>query len=63
MITISFSQISGFISPILVGWIRDKTGSTYLALYILSAALFLGAEGSAAGFTPLDLPAGRRRTW
>ncbi len=39
----SLGQIAGFVSPFLVGWIKDKTGSTDLALYILSAVLFLGA--------------------
>lgn len=39
----SLGQIAGFISPFLVGWIKDQTGSTDLALYILSAVLFLGA--------------------
>ncbi|SFM73556.1 hypothetical protein [Rugamonas rubra] len=38
-----FCQIAGFISPFLVGSIKDKNGSTDLALYILSAVLFLGA--------------------
>ncbi len=36
-------QIAGFISPFLVGFIKDRTGSTDLALYIVSAVLFLGA--------------------
>jgi D-galactonate transporter len=39
----SIGQIAGFVSPFLVGWIKDKTGSTDVALYILSAILFLGA--------------------
>lgn len=39
----SLGQIAGFVSPFLVGWIKDATGSTDVALYILSAILFLGA--------------------
>lgn len=39
----SLGQIAGFVSPFLVGWIKDTTGSTDLALYILSAVLLLGA--------------------
>lgn len=39
----SLGQIAGFISPFLVGWIKDATGSTAPALYILSGILFLGA--------------------
>ncbi|MFZ4876767.1 MFS transporter [Janthinobacterium sp. Mn2066] len=39
----SLGQIAGFVSPFLVGWIKDATGSTDVALYILSAVLLLGA--------------------
>ena len=39
----SIGQIAGFVSPFMVGFIKDKTGSTDLALYILSAGLLLGA--------------------
>ena len=39
----SLGQIAGFISPFLVGCFKDRTGSTDLALYILSAVLVLGA--------------------
>jgi MFS family permease len=39
----SIGQIAGFISPFLVGWIKDKTGSTDIALYLLSGVLFIGA--------------------
>jgi D-galactonate transporter len=39
----SLGQIAGFVSPFLVGWIKDHTGSTDTALYILSSVLFLGA--------------------
>ena len=39
----SLGQIAGFISPFMVGWIKDATGSTTVALYILSGVLLLGA--------------------
>jgi len=39
----SLGQIAGFISPFMVGWIKDATGGTTVALYILSGVLFLGA--------------------
>ena len=39
----SLGQIAGFVSPFFVGWIKDMTGGTDVALYILSAVLFCGA--------------------
>lgn len=39
----SLGQIAGFVSPYLVGWLKDATGSTHVALYILAAVLFCGA--------------------
>jgi sugar phosphate permease len=39
----SLGQIAGFVSPFLVGWIKDATQSTDMALYILSSVLLLGA--------------------
>jgi D-galactonate transporter len=39
----SLGQVAGFVSPFLVGWIKDATGSTDIALYLLSAVLLLGA--------------------
>ncbi|MET3133028.1 MFS family permease [Oxalobacteraceae bacterium GrIS 1.11] len=39
----SLGQIAGFVSPFLVGWIKDLTHSTDLALYILSSVLLAGA--------------------
>ena len=39
----SMGQVAGFVSPFLVGWIKDFTGSTDVALYILSTVLFIGA--------------------
>jgi sugar phosphate permease len=39
----SLGQVAGFVSPFLVGWIKDMTHSTDLALYILSGVLLVGA--------------------
>jgi MFS family permease len=39
----SLGQVAGFVSPFLVGWIKDATQSTDLALYILSSVLLVGA--------------------
>ena len=39
----SLGQIAGFISPFLVGAIKDRTGSTDLALWVLSAVMLLAA--------------------
>jgi D-galactonate transporter len=38
----SFANLAGFASPYLIGWIKQTSGSTNLALLILSAALFSG---------------------
>ena len=35
-------QVAGFLSPYLVGWIKDATHSTDLALYILAGAMLIG---------------------
>jgi sugar phosphate permease len=39
----SLGQVAGFVSPFLVGWIKDATNSTDVALYILSSVLLIGA--------------------
>ena len=39
----SMGQVAGFASPFLVGWIKDLTGSTDVALYILSSVMLVGA--------------------
>lgn len=39
----SIGQIAGFVSPFFVGWIKDMTGSTDVALYVLSGILLVGA--------------------
>jgi D-galactonate transporter len=38
----SIGQIAGFLSPYLVGWIKDATHSTDMALYILAGVMLLG---------------------
>jgi D-galactonate transporter len=39
----STGQIAGFASPYFVGWIKDATHSTDLALYVLAAVMVAGA--------------------
>ena len=39
----SVANIAGFISPYLIGWVKDSTGSTDIALYVLAGVLVLGA--------------------
>ncbi|RMO84529.1 hypothetical protein ALQ33_200095 [Pseudomonas syringae pv. philadelphi] len=38
----SIGQMAGFLSPYLVGWIKDQTGSTNRALYSLAALIIVG---------------------
>jgi len=38
----SMGQIAGFVSPYAVGWIRDTTGNTALALYGLAGVVLIG---------------------
>lgn len=38
----SIGNLSGFASPYMVGWIKDLTQSTNIALYILAGTLFVG---------------------
>ena len=38
----SVGNLAGFVSPFLVGSIKDATGSTTAGLYVLAASLFLG---------------------
>ena len=40
----STGQFAGFLSPYLVGWIKDATQSTDLALYILAGVMLLGVS-------------------
>ncbi|CAM6198123.1 MFS transporter, partial [Escherichia fergusonii] len=39
----TFGSIASFVAPILIGWVRDTTNSSFLALYILSGAILFGA--------------------
>jgi D-galactonate transporter len=39
----SVSNLAGFISPYLVGWLKDTTGSTSSGIYVLAACLCIGA--------------------
>jgi sugar phosphate permease len=47
----STGQIAGFLSPYLVGWIKDATHSTDMALYILAGVMLIGVV------TVLSVPA------
>ena len=38
----STGQVAGFVSPYLVGWIKDTTGGTEYALYALALAMVTG---------------------
>ena len=39
----SIGNLAGFLSPYMVGLIKESTGSTTLALYMLAASMVLGA--------------------
>ncbi|MFC0710987.1 MFS transporter [Azorhizophilus paspali] len=39
----SMGQMAGFLSPYLVGWIKDTTGSTDAALYLLAGVIVSGS--------------------
>ena len=39
----SMGQMAGFLSPYLVGWVKDATGSTDVALYVLAAVIVAGS--------------------
>ncbi|ARP94570.1 MFS transporter [Bordetella genomosp. 13] len=39
----SVGNLAGFVSPYLVGWLKDLTGTTNTGLYVLAASLTLGA--------------------
>ena len=38
----SWGNLAGFVSPYLIGFIKDMTHSTNLGLYAMAGALFLG---------------------
>ncbi len=62
----SLGNLAGFLSPYLVGFVKDATGTTTLALYTLSAFLFFAAlvvlltEASPAKGPPSSSPLRRR---
>ena len=39
----SIGQMAGFLSPYLVGWIKDQTDSTTMALYSLAGLTIVGS--------------------
>jgi sugar phosphate permease len=39
----SFGNLSGFVSPFAIGWIKDATGDTASGIYLLAIALVAGA--------------------
>lgn len=39
----SIGGIAGFLSPYLLGWVKTATGSTNIAMYVLSCGLLVGA--------------------
>jgi nitrate/nitrite transporter NarK len=41
----SFGNLAGFVSPLAVGVLRDRTHQNGYAMYLLSAVLLLGAVG------------------
>ena len=41
----SIGNIAGFVSPYLIGYLKDLTGSTQIGMYVLSTVLVLGAVG------------------
>lgn len=46
----SIGNIAGFLSPYAVGWLKEATGATNLAMYMLAAFMVLG------GVLPLSVP-------
>jgi nitrate/nitrite transporter NarK len=38
----SVGNLAGFVSPYLVGWVKDFTGSTNVGLYVISISLVMG---------------------
>ena len=39
----SVGNLAGFVSPFIVGWIKDATGSANNGLYVIAASLIVGA--------------------
>jgi nitrate/nitrite transporter NarK len=38
----SIGNLAGFVSPFIVGWIKDTTGSTNNGLYVIAVSLAIG---------------------
>ncbi|MCQ9424868.1 MFS transporter [Pseudomonas sp. LJDD11] len=53
----SIGQMAGFLSPYLVGWIKDQTGSTTAALYALAALTIVGSLVALRLSRPASVPA------
>jgi nitrate/nitrite transporter NarK len=39
----SLGNLAGFVSPFMVGYVKDATGSPTFGLYVIAASLFIGA--------------------
>ena len=39
----SVGNLAGFVSPYLIGYLKDTTGSTQIGMYVLAASLVIGA--------------------
>ena len=39
----SIGNLAGFVSPSIIGWMKDVTNSTDAGMYVVSAALLLGS--------------------
>ena len=39
----SIGNLAGFVSPSILGWVKDVTHSTNAGMYVVAGALFLGA--------------------
>ena len=40
----SWGNLAGFVSPYLMGFLKDTTHSTTIGMYVMASALFLGAQ-------------------
>ena len=39
----SMGNVAGFISPYMLGWVKQHTGTTSIGLYILAASMIIGS--------------------
>ena len=39
----SFGNLSGFVGPYAIGWLKDSTGSTAAGVSLLAVSMFVGA--------------------